>query len=497
MSATSKSSVQTTSPVKFLVTGGGIAGLACALALRRVGHHAVVLERGNRKTVRGEGGLRLPPNVTKIFFQWGLQDALRASASVSHTIRFTRYESGESLGRQVWNAEVLKETQGIFMVITHAELYDILYEAAIRAGARVQFNAEVVSVAAKEREVELATGETLSGDVLVGADGEYGPSRTAVAKRQLQGAHTGLAMYDTIVPSKYLPECLAALRKDNDVLVAFGEGRSMLGFPVHNQEDFALQFYGPDENIHGTYGDPPSVPVCEIAQTLDPQLRSIVENARMAVRIPLRAHEDLEDWVHDDGRLVLIGDAAHPFPPGTIQATAMAVEDGAVLAKLFSHLSEERQIDSFLLAFQELRQSRAEDVRASEFNASFFMSLSGDGAAQRDAAMRAQYLAGGNALDGVGGETSAAWEQIRTIFGYDCEDAADDWWVQWGLLRERALEREMYDGGEGTSHAPPLLDFSAMTVQTREEIWRQAIPLTPMGYGAHVLGYGGPRLYEE
>ncbi|KAI0833807.1 FAD/NAD-P-binding domain-containing protein [Trametes gibbosa] len=444
MSAESSKSnppLQTVAPINFLITGGGIAGLACAFALRRVGH----------------------PNLTKIFFHWGLKDVLREKASVSHTIHFSRYESGEYLGEQVWNPDVLKETRGVFMVITHAELFDILYEAAIRIGAQVRFNAEVVSINTQEREVELATGETVSGDVLVGADGECGPSRTAVVGREARGGHTGLAMYDTIVSGKYLPEHLSLLRKDNSVFVAFGDGRAALAFPVHGQEDFSFQFYGPDEHTDGNYGDPPSVAVREVTQTSDPQLRAIVEHARTAVRIPVRSHEDLEDWVHNDGRLVLIGEAAHPFPPGTIQATAMAVEDGAVLAKLFSHLSEERQIENFLFAFQELRQSRATGVRANEFNAAFFMSLTGEIAVQRDAAMRARLATGGNALDGLGGETSAMWEEIRTIFGYDCEDEADDWWVQWGLLREHALNRQADD--EGAHNALPLLDFSKMTVQ--------------------------------
>lgn len=44
------------------------------------------------------------------------------------------------------------------------------------------------------------------------------------------------------------------------------------------------------------------------------RLRLLVRGARKAVRISVREHRDLEDWVSDDGRLVLIGEAAHPFP---------------------------------------------------------------------------------------------------------------------------------------------------------------------------------------
>ena len=44
------------------------------------------------------------------------------------------------------------------------------------------------------------------------------------------------------------------------------------------------------------------------------RLRDIIKHARKATRVTVRDHKDLEDWVEDDGRLVLIGEAAHPFP---------------------------------------------------------------------------------------------------------------------------------------------------------------------------------------
>ena len=148
----------------------------------------------------------------------------------------------------------------------------------------------------------------------------------------------------------------------------------------------------------------------------------------------------------------------------------MAVEDGAVLAKLFSHLSEERQIESFLYAFQELRQSRTRSVRASEFGNAFFMAMPVcEQSRQRDEGMRMLGEKGLNVLEGGDGEASGAWDEIRTVFGYDCEDEADDWWVQWGLLRERALGRQASgEEDEDEAVAPSAFDFSAFSVQVSE-----------------------------
>ena len=144
----------------------------------------------------------------------------------------------------------------------------------------------------------------------------------------------------------------------------------------------------------------------------------------------------------------------------------MAVEDGAVLAKLFAHLTEERQIGSFLYAFQELRQARVKGVRASEFGNAFFMAMPDcEGSRQRDTAMRALGETGANVLEGGSEEASGAFEEIRTIFGYDCEDEADDWWVQWGLLRERALGGGSEAGAEGGAG---LSGFAGFTMQVSE-----------------------------
>ena len=98
-------------------TSTGIAGLACALALRRVGHHVQVLERTTREAAvrnpppihfipkrvsdsrpcpsfkqHGHGGIRVPPNLSKILFHWGLREPLMARATVTKKLDFMRCE---------------------------------------------------------------------------------------------------------------------------------------------------------------------------------------------------------------------------------------------------------------------------------------------------------------------------------------------------------------------------------------------------------------------
>lgn len=112
-----------------------------------------------------------------------------------------------------------------------------------------------------------------------------------------------------------------------------------------------------------------------------------------------------------------------------------------MLAKLFSHLRTRDQIPNFLYAFQDVRQPRCTAIVKKEKTDIEFMTYpNGSPEKQgRDDAMRAKRDMGIYALDsGEGIEETPEWTEIKDIFAYDCEDEADNWWVEWGLLRERA-----------------------------------------------------------
>lgn len=117
--------------IDFLVVGGGIAGLASAVALSRAGHRVLVLEKSDGLRNRRAGGVRIPPNMSKILFHWGLKSDLRRIALTSQPILFSRFEDADLLGIQLWDNELLRDTQGEFMLTTHADLHDLLYETAI------------------------------------------------------------------------------------------------------------------------------------------------------------------------------------------------------------------------------------------------------------------------------------------------------------------------------------------------------------------------------
>lgn len=119
----------------------------------------------------------------------------------------------------------------------------------------------------------------------------------------------------------------------------------------------------------------------------------------------------------------------------------MALEDGAVLAKLFSHIRTSDQIPTLLYAYQDLRQPHVRRVQQKDLSDLYFQCTPpGEVQQGRDDFMRAQRDAGRSPLAPAGAdeEELPEWTEIKDVFGYDAEDDADNWWVEWGLLRERA-----------------------------------------------------------
>ncbi|KZT73574.1 FAD/NAD(P)-binding domain-containing protein [Daedalea quercina L-15889] len=438
--------------IRFVIVGGGIAGLASAIALARVGHQPIVLEKSDGRKNRGKHGLRISPNMSKILYHWGLKQQLLDIGLVSSVLLFTRSDREELLGAQIWDYELLEEARGDFILTAHEDLHRVLSETAIAHGVDIRYNAEVVDIDPDCGEVRLSSGESMLADVIVGADGETGISRGTLVGQHDRGTPVGMsvvsATFDTAAVTRDVPDEIkdAVDLEKNMIFVAFGEGGGAIGFPIHRRRDMNFHFLVQDSETEGTWGDPP----CSDLKTLvrnpcDPRLRLVADNARDAVRVVIKEYSELDSWVHDSARLVVIGQAAHAIPPIAIQGHAMAVEDAAVLGKLFCHLSSREQIASFLYAFQDIRQRRVATIREVELETIWFMMLE-DGPEQRvrDASMKAKYRAGKNAMAGEDGEEDTLqWKEVRETFGYDCEDEAENWWMQWGRLRERAKGVEL------------------------------------------------------
>ena len=118
---------------------------------------------------------------------------------------------------------------------------------------------------------------------------------------------------------------------------------------------------------------------------------------------------------------------------------SLALEDAAVLGDLFSRLRTRDQIKAFLYGYQELRADRCWQIQQSESaNSASVMLPDGPDQEERDRSMQTAHA------EGSGGWDEAMfrhlWEAIRILFAYDPQEECQEWWIRWGMLRERANE---------------------------------------------------------
>ncbi|KAI9511080.1 FAD/NAD-P-binding domain-containing protein [Russula earlei] len=440
-SRTHESAKKATLLIRFVVIGGGAAGLACAVALRRVGHRVIVLEKGPDFVGPSKHrGIRMPPNMTKIFNYWGMRDKVGEIGVVTERVVMSRLETAYLLGIHCWEREMLLEAGGEFIALYHSQLRLMLLETALELGAETRINAEVVEIAEDCRSIRLACGEVLEADVIVGADGSRGMCRRLVIPQDPPKG-TGIMLFNSIIPADRIhadPELRTLVQQEQVSQWAwFGHDRASVCFPVGPSKDLAWYFFVRDQGAKEGWDDVLTPEqFAPYVRGSEPRLQKLARLARPALT-RMMVRDFPEDWVHDTGRLVLVGSAAHPFPPGIIYGPSMSLEDASVLAKLFSHLRDEEQIPSFLYAFQNLREGRCMKNRLLDVsNIQFMMEPEGEGTARRDMMMRAKHDQDSNV---------AQWDHNRELFGYDAEDEADNWWVQWGLLQERAKASQWED----------------------------------------------------
>jgi len=217
-----------------------------------------------------------------------------------------------------------------------------------------------------------------------------------------------------------------------------GSNRCAITCLAGKEEDMAFWVYSPDDSPDGTWVEEVTTKIGDILGPCDPQLQKLAALCGPATCIQIKDHYELESWVSESGTVVVLGEAAHPFPPVSLHTYSVALEDGAFMGQIFSHTRSPDRIPEFLYAFEEHRRDRCSRIRGFEeqYIASFLTLPDGEMQTQRDALMRANQAAGRNVMDGPESGLQQMLDDTRMVFGYEPADDADEWWMSWGRLRD-------------------------------------------------------------
>ncbi|KAH7914821.1 hypothetical protein BJ138DRAFT_296148 [Hygrophoropsis aurantiaca] len=435
----------------FLIVGGGVAGLATAFRLCQAGHRVRVLDQSSGPKQRS-GGTHLPPNLTKILVEWGLGDKLAQYGLSTRASEFISMDTGDVIGCLEWKEDVLQESGADYLLMHYQDLHTILYEAAISSGAQISYNQVVSRALANPPRVRLVNGDEIHADLIIGADGPQSIIRESIEGQREEGIPEGHSIYVAVISRELLKDDkeLYELTSSNPSSPTYpiwtGTSRHVTGFAVREGKEFAMHAFWPDSEVEedaSVGGWDILVPREKIPIRCEPKLRRLLELAPDMQRIKLINRPAAEEWSDPSGRILLIGEAAHPLFPGVLQSCSMQVEDAEVFGSLFSQFRSWDQLPLLLEAFQDLRQRRTQTIHAKETKA--FQTVwvpPGPERKARDEALRSVMVSGRQGWDEK--KMRWQWEEICEVFGYSAREAAEDWWNTWGMLRERSRTKEEY-----------------------------------------------------
>lgn len=339
---------------RILIAGAGIGGLSAALALMKRGFEVQVLERTGELREVG-AGVQLSANAVRALYQLGVGEALRAVASEPDGKCFRLWNTGQTWQLFDFGAQSSTQYGYPYFTLYRADLHRVLVDAvqAQRAGA-IRLNAAVSDVAqtASGVTVRLDDGTQLAADVLIGADGVHSVVRNKVIAAD-KPRFSGCVAWRGVIPAASLPERLRQPLGVNWM----GPGSHVVHYPLRRGE--LVNFVGileKDEWPAESWTEQGSVQEClrDFAGWHE-DVRALAGALSRPFLWALMVREPMNNWT--DGRVTLLGDAAHPTLPFLSQGAAMAIEDGYILARCLDKYAGDPE--HALKAYQDARLERA------------------------------------------------------------------------------------------------------------------------------------------
>ncbi len=337
-------------PEPIIIAGGGIGGQTAALALASKGFASIVLERSTQFRAIG-AGLQLGPNALHSLDQIGIGVAVRAIAIQIDSLRLMDAVTAEEIVRVPLDAPFRERFGNPYAVVHRGDLYKVLLNACernplieLRAYSDVlDYQQDAATVRAR-----LANG-FVAGCALIGADGLWANVRMQVVGDGPPRV-SGHTTYRSAIPAEEMPE---ALRR-NAIAIWAGPKRHIVHYPVSGGKVFNLVVTCHDR-VHAAISvSGVTASQAEVMRGFErfcPLAQEVVRQAKCWKREVLFDREPTERWI--DGRVALLGDAAHPTLQFFAQGACMAIEDAVCLAHRI-----EAHADDLAAALEDYRSHR-------------------------------------------------------------------------------------------------------------------------------------------
>ncbi len=363
---------------QIVIVGAGIAGLTLARALQLKEIDFQLYEQANSFEALGYG-LQISPNVVRVLQKLGLEKKLEAISHRCFGFQLRSFSGDRTIASWQLNQNIP------YYQCRRADLHQLLFNS-IEDKSRIHFCQRLTDYQLQGDELFFSLNnesQKYSPRALIGADGVRSHLRTQLFP-DYKPKYSGYFAFRAILPftEKYRPLWGKAT-------VWMGENHHVVAYPNENQQwgecwlnlvlvvkesrwqEEGWAIVADKSEIVERFGNKSSL--------LDNILEDLQKTDSICYKWGLFTHESLPYWCQ--GKVTLLGDAAHPMLPFQAQGAAMAIEDAYALAHF---ISQEKDIETALVKYQQLRKVRATKVQqTSRQNADIFHAT-GLGAIARD-----------------------------------------------------------------------------------------------------------------
>jgi len=338
--------------LRIVIVGGGIGGLYAANALIARGFEVAVYEQAPALGEIG-AGVFLTPNSVRQLQRVGLGPSVeKFGARVGPGSHYFRHDGAPIAPVQVTDSAGWNATFGMHRADLVEMLAAALPQGVVHTGCRgtsFEQNGDVAKIS-------FANGATAKGDIVIAADGIHSELRHYAAPPSRPVFHGSVA-YRGVLPHSVIPDW-----PTDRWLMWLGKARHFLTFPVRSGELINYVGFVPaDAEMKESWSAPgdPDVLRREF-QGWDPRIGSLLSQVQKTFRWALYDREPLPNWTN--GRLTLLGDAAHPMLPHLGQGANQSIEDGMALATILSRAGP-ANAPAALQAYERLRRERVAAVQ--------------------------------------------------------------------------------------------------------------------------------------
>ena len=316
--------------MRVLIAGAGLCGLATALALLQRGHDVHVFEQAQALREVG-AGVQLGSNGTRVLIALGLEAAMRRIVCEPTGKEIRLWTTGQTWPVFDLGVGSVQRYGAPYWMAHRGDFHTVLLQA-VREAAPDVVRAAMACTGFEQTEdhvtLHLANGDQITGDVLLAADGVH-----STIRRQMFGdgraRFTGIVAWRGLVPMHRLPPHMQQLVGTNWV----GHGGHVVTYPLRRGE--LLNFVGAVERNDWqveSWTEAGTREECshDLAHWHD-DIQTIIRNIDTPFKWALLGRDPLPHFAQ--GRVCLLGDAAHPTLPFLAQGANMALEDAIIVAR--------------------------------------------------------------------------------------------------------------------------------------------------------------------